>query len=124
MAHGCRIGLLLRGDVQGVAVVGHLPERLLLDEGQNVVEGAARLIGTETTERIADPNAVPPAGWIVFLHYFMLKEPQPELLEIVLALRLRAASRAACTDGSSSAIKMPMIVMTTRSSTNVNAVGL
>ena len=32
---------------------------------------------------------------------------------------MRAASRAACTAGSSSAIKMPMIVMTTRSSTSV-----
>ena len=34
----------------------------------------------------------------------------------------RAASRAACTAGSSRAIKMPMIVITTRSSTSVNAV--
>ena len=31
----------------------------------------------------------------------------------------RAASRAACTAGSNSAIKMPMIVMTTKSSTSV-----
>jgi hypothetical protein len=33
----------------------------------------------------------------------------------------RAASRAACTAGKSNAIKIPMIAMTTKSSTNVNA---
>ena len=32
----------------------------------------------------------------------------------------RAASRTACTAGNSKAIKMPMIVITTNNSTNVN----
>ena len=40
---------------------------------------------------------------------------------IVGALRSRAASRAACTTGNSRAISTPMIVITTRSSTSVNA---
>ena len=45
---------------------------------------------------------------------------QIRLLEIILALHSWAASRAACTAGSNSAIRMPMIVMTTRSSTRVS----
>ena len=36
---------------------------------------------------------------------------------------IRPASRAACTAGSNSAIKMPMIVITTSSSTSVNPFG-
>ena len=49
----------------------------------------------------------------------MLQAPQSELLEVVLALHLRAASRAACTAGNSNAIRMPMIVITTSNSTKV-----
>ena len=45
--------------------------------------------------------------------------PQSQLLEIIAALHPCAASRAACTAGSNSAIRIPMIVMTTKSSTSV-----
>ena len=51
----------------------------------------------------------------------MIQAAQRELLQIVWHCDIRAASRAACTAGSSNAIKMPMIVMTTKSSTNVKA---
>jgi hypothetical protein len=44
---------------------------------------------------------------------------QRDLLELLVHSSRRAASRAACTAGSNSAIRMPMIVMTTRSSTRV-----
>ena len=49
----------------------------------------------------------------------VLEKTQRNLLQMVGALRRRAASRAACTAGSNKAIKIPMIVMTTRSSTSV-----
>ena len=44
---------------------------------------------------------------------------KPICLRLLLHCIRRAASRAACTAGSNSAIKMPMIVMTTKSSTSV-----
>ena len=47
------------------------------------------------------------------------RQPSPICLRLLLHCIRRAASRAACTAGSNSAIKMPMIVMTTKSSTKV-----
>ncbi len=46
---------------------------------------------------------------------------QAPLLQVIDALAARAASRAACTAGKSSATRMPMIAMTTSNSTNVKA---
>ena len=51
----------------------------------------------------------------------VIVQGQAQLFEVVAALHPPAASRAACTAGSKSEIKMPMIVMTVRSSTSVNA---
>ena len=45
---------------------------------------------------------------------------QPNLLQIVGALRRRAASRAACTAGNSRAINTAMMAITTSSSISVN----
>ena len=44
-----------------------------------------------------------------------------QLLEVVLHELRRDASRAACTAGSNSATRMPMMAITTSSSTSVNA---
>ena len=46
-------------------------------------------------------------------------QPDADLSQIVLARRRRPASRAACTAGSSSAISVPMMAITTSSSTSV-----
>jgi len=53
-----------------------------------------------------------------------IKAGQPQLLEIVLTLERRAASRAAWIAGNNKATNMPMMAMTTSSSTRVNAEGL
>ena len=50
---------------------------------------------------------------------FVVETTQGNLLEVVLALRQPRRLARACTAGSSSAIKMPMIVTTTSSSTKV-----
>ena len=46
---------------------------------------------------------------------------EAQLLQIVAHCACRAASRTACTAGSSNAIRIPMIVMTTNNSMSVNA---
>ena len=53
------------------------------------------------------------------IHLLVMQEAQGKLLEVVLALGNPRRLARACTAGSSSAIKMPMIVMTTSSSTSV-----
>ena len=45
---------------------------------------------------------------------------RPICLRLLQHCDRRAASRAACTAGNNSAIRMPMMVMTTNSSTSVN----
>ena len=46
---------------------------------------------------------------------------QADLLELIGTLDASGRLRAACTAGSRSEMRIPMIVMTTKSSTNVNA---
>ena len=92
---------------------------LLFDVGENVVAPASGLLYAEAAIWIANPGISPPAGRKPTVCLLMLQTSQGKLLEVVAARARRAASRAACTAGSSSAIKMPMIVMTTKSSTRV-----
>ena len=64
----------------------------------------------------------PPVGKKPFA-LFALEAPQASCLRLFLHWSCRAASRAACTAGNNSAIRMPMIVMTTKNSTRVKARG-
>ena len=50
-------------------------------------------------------------------------QSQTDLLQVVRHCAVRAASRAACTAGKSNAIRMPMIVITTKSSMSVKPRG-
>ena len=73
----------------------------------------------KATVGIADPPTAPAAGGKVARHLMMVERGQRELLEIIRALLRRADSRAAWIAGNNSATRMPMIAMTTNSSTNV-----
>ena len=96
-------------------------QRLLLDVGQDVVDPSARLAPVGAAVGVARPgDPQPPVGnRPVTLSWF--RQPRASCLRLFLHCSCRAASRAACTAGSNSAIRMPMIVITTNSSTNVNA---
>ena len=67
---------------------------------------------------LMDARRENPVGLGVIVH------GQPICLIWFVHVIRRAASRAACTAGNNKAIKMPIIVMTTNSSTNVNAARL
>ena len=97
---------------------------LLFDERQHVVQPAAWLMLVVAHVRIARPSPSPPAAGQPLQQVLVVHASQGELLEIVLALQLPPASRADCTAGSNKAIRMPMIVTTTRSSTSVKPRGL
>ena len=93
---------------------------LLLDVGKDVKNPSTRLALVGSEVRIAGPTICPavrrkPAG-----SAFVLQAAQSELLKVVSALPDPRRFRAACTAGSKSAVRMPMIVMTTKSSTRVN----
>jgi hypothetical protein len=101
-------------------IAAELRERQLLDVGQQTVEPTAGLldvVAAVRVGRVGRPPEAPGSG----------RKPPGRLFKVASAscLRLfwhcaiRAASRAAWTAGSSRAIKMPMIVMTTKSSTSV-----
>ena len=95
-------------------------QRLLLDVRQDVVEPAAGLQLAEAPVGIADPpRPQPPVGQEVVASARGSGSPSASCLRLFWHCASRAASRAACTAGSNSAIRMPMIVITTRSSTNV-----
>ena len=51
---------------------------------------------------------------------FVTRAASPNCFRLFWHCMERAASRAACTAGNNKEIKMPMIVMTTKSSTRVN----
>ena len=96
---------------------------LQLHVGQNVVEPAAGLPLVEAARRLAGPaHPQPPVGrnpWACSCS----RQARPICLRLLLHCICRAASRAACTAGSNSAIRMPMIVITTKSSTSVKPRG-
>ena len=87
---------------------------------------SARLAAVETAIRVARPRVVPAAvrknpckcSSTMALH------PRPNCLRLLPHCPSRAASRAACTAGSNSAIRIPMIVMTTNKSTKVKPLPL
>ena len=93
---------------------------LLLGVGKDVVDPSARLAPVGSAIGVAGPAPSPAAGRKSPGDAFVIQAPQGKLLDVVLALRIRAASRADCTAGNNSAIRMPMIVMTTNNSTRVN----
>ena len=62
-----------------------------------------------------------PSGGNALLALSQASVPRATCLRLFWHCTRRAASRAACTAGKSSEVRMPMIAMTTRSSTRVNA---
>ena len=97
----------------------HLVQRLLLDIGKDVENPSARLMPLGPQVGVARPPIAPAVGRQPLVGAFMVQAAQGQLFELVAALRIRAASRAACTAGSNKAMRMPMIAITTRSSTSV-----
>ena len=93
--------------------------RLLLDKGQDVVQPAGWLPLAVAQVGIAGPIGAPAVGRQPLGGAFMVQAAQASCFTLLAHCDIRAASRAACTAGSSRAIRMPMIVMTTRSSTSV-----
>ena len=93
-----------------------------IEPGERDVVLAVDVLLLEKGEHLRDPSQLarrriqerqPAIG------VFVVVASQRHLFEIVLAAQLRAASRAACTAGNNIAVRTPMIVMTTSSSTNV-----
>ena len=102
--------------------IHHLVDVRVLDERQEYrhqrLLGKARLARRRAGGRgLANRSLA--AGGQFLVGRLEVQDPQPDLLQVVVALARRAASRAACTAGSNIDIKMPMIVITTNSSTSV-----
>ena len=92
----------------------------LVQIGQDAVDPTAGLPHAESVVGISDPTPTPATAWQKAIGRFVLQRRQRELLDVVGALRVRrAASRADCTAGNNSPIRMPMIVITTSNSTSV-----
>ena len=94
-------------------------QRLLLDIRQDVVNPSAGLArSVPRSGSPVQPNPQPPVGNRL-VRSSCSRQPKASCLTLLGTAAILAASRAACTAGSNSAIRMPMIVMTTRSSTSV-----
>src|SRR5690606_29755718 len=90
----------------------------LLGEGEDP-HHPARPVGLELRrERLGEVRRADREGAV---RGFVIVDSQADLLQVVRALGRRAASRALCTAGSSSAISTPMMAMTTSNSIRVNA---
>jgi hypothetical protein len=102
-------GLARRGDGRGAAA-----------QRRGLARPAAEAAAGSAAWSPVHPAPQPPAGnRPVAFSWF--RQPRARCLRLFWHCACRAASRAACTAGSKSAIRMPMIVMTTNSSTNVSA---
>ena len=74
----------------------------------------------ESTIGIADPRIAPTARGKETQRLFVIERGQTQLLEVVARLQLRrAASRADCTAGNNNPMRIPMMAITTSSSTSV-----
>ena len=107
----------------GLAVHPEIMESLLLDIGQDGVRPVAGLISAGPAIGVARPLPTPSARGKKAVLLLVVSIPSASCLMLLVHCTRRAASRAACTAGSNSAIKMPMIVMTTKSSTRVKPEG-
>ena len=96
-------------------------KRILFHEIQHVIDPRAGLVGAVASIRIGRPIVAPSAGGKLLVHIDVAEAGQADFLRLLLHCVRRAASRADWMAGSKSATRMPMIAMTTSSSTSVNA---
>ena len=99
----------------------HVMHGLLFNIRQDVIRPSAWLSLARAVIRIAGPGVRPASGRKIGVGRFVLPRSDGQLLKIVGTLGSPARLAALCTAGKSSPIKMPMMVMTTKSSTKVKA---
>ena len=114
MRHSRKLG---RRPKIGLSVAAALGERQLVQVRQDVVKPAPRLIDVVAAVRVGGPIVAPAPRGKSPGRLFEVQNCQPKLFQVVPALEPARRFGAAWTAGSSRAIRMPMIVITTNSST-------
>ena len=94
----------------------------LFDVGKDVVNPAARLTPVGAPVGVTGPRNAPAVGRKPLAAVLVVQAGQGGLLQIVLTLQQPGRLAGGLTAGSSNAIKMPMIVITTSNSTSVKPV--